>query len=392
MARLFRGVPSFVTASGGVPAKALLLSCALAGPFVGASDAQGQGDGSAPSGQNPSPMVETTRSHERVPEQDAPGRVIGLDVGLPQPVRLFVPRGMDLTDGPGLLIHFHGPAYLAEHAAGRSGGTHVTATVNVGHGSGAYDAAFADPAVFDSLLAAARRASSDMAGERVVFRSITLSGFSAGHGAVRAILRDPALFEIVDAVLLLDGLHTGYVPRGRVLADGGRLDTTKLESIQRFARAAAEGEKRLLITHSEIFPGTFASTTETTDHLLSRLGLRRNAVLRWGPVGMQQLSEARCRGLEVQGYAGNSAPDHIDHIHGVAEFLRMLEELSPRVRSRLEEGVVELEGLPGDGGPGKVLLDARAGRAAHGRGLLRVGEERVDAVGQVVGEAPGVGG
>ena len=30
--------------------------------------------------------------------------------------------------------------------------------------------------------------------------------------------------------------------------------------------------KRVIITHSEIFPGTFASTTETADYLLAQLG------------------------------------------------------------------------------------------------------------------------
>jgi hypothetical protein len=168
----------------------------------------------------------------------------------------------------------------------------------------------------------------DVAGGPGPLGDITLSGFSAGHGAVRAILRNPDHFEAVDAVLLLDGLHTGYIPPRTVLAEGGRLDVTKLESISRFARAAVKGEKRLLMTHSEIFPGTFASTTETTDHLIAGLGLSRKAVLRWGPVGMQQLSELRCSGLEVRGYAGNSAPDHIDHVHGIARFLQMLDVLA----------------------------------------------------------------
>ena len=31
----------------------------------------------------------------------------------------------------------------------------------------------------------------------------------------------------------------------------------------RFAGDAAAGKKRMLVTHSEVFPGTFASTTET---------------------------------------------------------------------------------------------------------------------------------
>ncbi len=146
-------------------------------------------------------------------------------------------------------------------------------------------------------------------------------GFSAGHGAIRAILREPRHFERVNAVLLLDGLHTSYLPERTVLADGGVLDPSNLASLADFARAAARGEKRFVVTHSEIFPGTFASTTETADWLLEELGLSRIAVLRWGPRGMQQLSETSKGRFEVLGFAGNSAPDHIDHLHGLPEFL-----------------------------------------------------------------------
>jgi hypothetical protein len=39
---------------------------------------------------------------------------------------------------------------------------------------------------------------------------------------------------------------------------------------------------------------------------------------------MQQLSEARKGHFAILGFAGNSAPDHIDHAHGMPVFLRML--------------------------------------------------------------------
>jgi hypothetical protein len=158
------------------------------------------------------------------------------------------------------------------------------------------------------------------------FKRVTLVGFSAGHGAVRAILRDPKAFARVDAVLLLDGMHTSYVPEGTVVEKGGTLDPKNLEAFVRFAQAAMRGEKRFLVTHSEIFPGTFASTTETADYLLHALGLKRTPVLKWGPRGMQQLSEVSSGKFRLLGFAGNSAPDHIDQLHGMPEFLRALED------------------------------------------------------------------
>ena len=81
------------------------------------------------------------------------------------------------------------------------------------------------------------------------------------------------------------------------------------------------GEKRFVVTHSEIFPGTFASTTETADWMLAALALRRTPVLTWGPRGMQQTSEVRADGFALLGFAGNSAPDHVDHLHALPELL-----------------------------------------------------------------------
>ena len=109
-----------------------------------------------------------------------------------------------------------------------------------------------------------------------------------------------------------------------MLANGGAIDTTNLVAFANFARAAMRGEKRFLVTHSEIFPGTFASTTETADWLLRALGLRRTPVLRWGPRGMQQLSEVRSGKFEVLGFAGNSAPDHVDQFQSMPELLSRL--------------------------------------------------------------------
>jgi hypothetical protein len=153
---------------------------------------------------------------------------------------------------------------------------------------------------------------------------VVLTGWSAGHGAIRAILREPRHVARVQAVLLMDGLHTSYVPEGQPLANGGVLDSTNLTALTHFARAAVAKQKRMLITHSEIFPGTYASTTETADWMLASLAVGRRPVLQWGARGMQQLSEARQGHFTLLGYAGNSAPDHVDQLHAMPELLRQL--------------------------------------------------------------------
>jgi hypothetical protein len=277
-----------------------------------------------PAPQNPSPMVEETRAHERLAPTELPGARRSFAGPLGKPVEVWIPDGVRRADDLGLVVHFLGAAWLPEYAVSRLGGNTVAAVVNLGAGSGIYDRAFADPAAFDSLLAGVAREVAGALGGEARFRRVTLVGFSAGHGAVRAILREPRHFARVDAVLLLDGMHTSYVPEGTVLAAGGTLDPRNLDAFVRFAEAAVRGEKRFLVTHSEIFPGTFASTTETADYLLHALGLRRTPVLRWGPRGMQQLSEVHAGGFELLGFAGNSAPDHVDHFHAMPEMLARL--------------------------------------------------------------------
>ena len=271
--------------------------------------------------QNPSPMVEATRTHERLAPRQLGGAMRSFVGPAGNAVELFVPHEARRRDAVDLVVHFHGAAWLPQQAVATLDRHTVAAVVNLGTGSGTYHRAFADPTVFDSLLAGVAREVSADIGKGTRVSHVTLVGFSAGHGAIRAILREPRHFAKVDAVLLLDGMHTSYVPEGTVVAAGGALDTTNLMAFADFTRAAIRGEKRFVVTHSEIFPGTFASTTETADWLLRAVGLRRTPVLRWGPRGMQQLSETRAGRFELLGFAGNSAPDHVDHLHAMPELL-----------------------------------------------------------------------
>ncbi len=280
-----------------------------------------------PATQNPSPMAEETRAHERLERKELAGVRRSFPGPAGKPVELFVPERARGRDDVDLVVHFHGAAWLPHQAVSALDNHTVAAVVNLGTGSGIYHRAFADPATFDSLVAGVIREVSAVSGKAVRVDRITLTGFSAGHGAIRAILLEPRHLARVTSVLLLDGMHTSYIPERTVLAAGGSLDTTNLVAFADFARAAIRGEKRFVVTHSEIFPGTFASTTETADWLLRALGLERTPVLRWGPRGMQQLSEVRAGRFELLGFAGNSAPDHVDHLHAMPELLqRTLEQ------------------------------------------------------------------
>ncbi|MCB0719221.1 MAG: hypothetical protein KDD65_12295 [Bacteroidetes bacterium] len=281
--------------------------------------------------QAPSPMEEHVRAHERIrPEHElVAGDTLRLSDVLEGEIEVYVPAFAS-TDSVDLLIHFHGPAFVVRQAAMHSAIPTIAAVVNLGSGSSAYERPLQKPGTLADIVSAVRTAAFGSAQSSAPVRRIVVTAFSAGYGAVRAILRDTESAELVDSVILMDGLHASYVPDGTRLAEGGSVDSVQMAPFIRFAARAAAGEKQLLITHSEVFPGTYCSTTETTDYLIRSVGLERRAVLRWGPGGMQQLSSTCEGGLEILGFAGNSAPDHVDHFHGFAAWLARTRSVAER--------------------------------------------------------------
>jgi hypothetical protein len=265
-----------------------------------------------PATQNPSPMVENSRAHARVPQTEIKGQRWKLSTGT-----LLLPASARVRPVMPLYVHFHGAPWLAEWSVQRRDRTAAILTIHLGAGSGVYSRAFSDPATFAALLDEAAKQLSPQSLPR--FHPVVISSFSAGYGAVREILKNAANWERIDSVVLMDSMHTGYTTGGQP----GPIETEPLQPFVDFAKAAVAGGKTLIVTHSEIFPGTFASTTETSNYVLNQLGLKRKPVLKWGPVGMQQTSEVRSGRFRLMGFAGNSAPDHIDHFHGLERWLKM---------------------------------------------------------------------
>lgn len=260
--------------------------------------------------QNPSPMRDDTRAHTRPsqPPEPLPGKTVELGPGR----RLLLPpHGKPRR----LVMHFHGAGWAAEMAGrARFKGNAAILTVDVPGASSVYRTTITTAgSAFPELVTQAETA----AGGK--FASIVLSSFSAGYGAIREILRDRANWERIHGVVLADSMHAAYGEEGPDI--GPFVD---------FAREAAAGHKHFVITHSEVFPGTYMSTTETAGYVLGQLGLKRKPVLEWGPLGMQQVSETHAEGLRVLGFAGNSAPDHMDHLFALERWYSLLH--LPRVR------------------------------------------------------------
>lgn len=231
----------------------------------------------------------------------------------------------DVPDAFDLVFHFHiGKPADAEYRA--IGLPVVIATATHGLFAKAYGDAYEDPARFrqsvDEITAHVR----ERTGRPSMHPArIALIAWSAGYGAVRKVLgqsvsADPATgvpLDSIDTVILLDGLHTAYRwGPGRKK----RVDLRDLQAFIDFAKLAADGKKLMVATHSQIEPGSYASTTETTAALISMV----NAPVTQGGVaaaGLEPTSRADKNDFHVLGYAGDTKEAHVAQLHLVGMVL-----------------------------------------------------------------------
>jgi hypothetical protein len=251
-------------------------------------------------------MQDDTREHRRPKEVQAPGQRVTLD----STSILLLPQ----RNATHLVIHMHGPAWFPEWVVRKKYPGAAVVCIQGDGGSDIYRDIFKLQGKFAMLVNDVERLS------RLSFKHVFLSAFSAGYGGVREILRDPTNWKRIDGVLLADSMHATYGDE--------KQDLTPFVD---FAREAIAGRKHFLITHSEVYPGTYSSSTETASYILKQLGLRRTPVLQWGAIGMQQLSRAAKGNFQVLGFAGNSATDHIDHYYAMDDFFDRLEPPAPKV-------------------------------------------------------------
>jgi hypothetical protein len=269
-------------------------------------------------------MVDYIRPHHRVDGSNCEGSRFELNNVFDQPVNIFISNHISSSDTVDIIIHFHGGSKATEWVGCNQEKKVVIATVNLGSGSSKYEKPLLNQErainLFDKIENMLKKE------YELNIGSTTITGFSAGYGAIRALLSNPETYEKIDGVILMDGLHTDYIPDKRLLSDGGMINSDKLDSFLKLAKDAIEGNKSFIFTHSSIFPGTYASTTECADYLINALDLKRRSDLKQGPLGMQQLGSTEVRGLKILAFAGNTAPDHVDHLHGLSFFYKLLME------------------------------------------------------------------
>jgi hypothetical protein len=227
---------------------------------------------------------------------------------------VFIPRYLKIRGNEvDVLVHFHGAAWAIEEQLFRSKKRAVLVSVSYKGLSEAYRRPYEDREKFANLLDESLSKLREATGNyRLQWRRVGVSAFSAGYGAVREILKEPRYYAIITDLVFADSIHTGYTPDGAVEQDN-------LAPFLQFARDAAAGKKKMFLTHSEIEPKTYASTTETSNYLIQGVEGKRKPAHGTNRRKMKLLSRFDMGGMHVRGYAGNTAPDHMDHLYILSE-------------------------------------------------------------------------
>lgn len=227
--------------------------------------------------------------------------------------RLFVPTNCRPAGSRvELLVHFHGHLPLMVENFLKAGRPGALLVLNFPGLSAAYAKPFQDTNEFSRVLAETQDRLTKHFGRNTELGPLVVSSFSAGFGAVREILQQPAA-EAITTLVLADTLYAGYVTN-----DGKRApDPAHLKDFVRFARRAADGRATMIVTHSQLVPGSYASTVETAEVLIAAAGTTRRKTSDLDSTSMTLESVADRGGFHLRSYEGTTGQDHMNHLRQI---------------------------------------------------------------------------
>jgi len=235
-------------------------------------------------------------------------------------------RGGITKDGAfDVMFHFHGHEAIRKEWVQVVDGA-VLVGIDLGIGSLPYLAEFHSPIAFPQLVKSVEQAMARHTGTQPAHaRHVGLSSWSAGYGAIQAILKRPYGRKLVDTLIILDGMHTGYT--------AGKVRHLGLKPFIDFARRAQQRQKLMFLSHSSIIPPGYASSTETANYLIHELGGKPSRTRPRGtdPMGLDLIARYSSGNLHVRGYSGNDKMDHCAHIGLLRDILAV--HVKPRWRS-----------------------------------------------------------
>jgi hypothetical protein len=255
------------------------------------------------------------------PATPPPGETVELEE-FDRTFTLFVPAGWraPASGGLELAVHFHGAPWFAIQEHLRRGLDAPLVVHSPGQGSTIYRVGFEDPARFPQLL---RRVEQELKARGAPTSSrvaaVDVTSFSAGYGAVRELVKQPAAFALLRRVILADSMYGSFAPGTT------RPATEHVDVWVPLARAAMAGDKTFVLTHSQVPTDQYASTAQCAAALLEAVGVPRRT-LSPGPSSPATTDpefpltyRADSGHFHVWGYGGADAAAHMTHPRHIAD-------------------------------------------------------------------------
>ncbi len=245
---------------------------------------------------------------------------------------LFLPHGWTNTISTNtvLFAHFHTIAWFAIQEHVRRDAKEPLIVFALGEGSSTYGLPFKDPNRFSrviSLVESELKKRGAAAGTRVT--QVDVSSFSAGYGAVRELVQQPAAFQLMRRIILLDSMYASLEPEENGSTNRRPL-AAQLDVWLPFAHAATRGEKTFVFTHSQVPTRAYASSFECAAPLAARVGvevkaLATNSLPATRDPNFPLLRRADSGRFHIWSYDGEDAPAHLTHVRHMAEVWQALE-------------------------------------------------------------------
>jgi hypothetical protein len=231
---------------------------------------------------------------------------------------LFIPgtyqhRAGAATD---LLVHFKGDPQVVWNNAAYADLNSVIVTINYDGLSNTYATPFLNTSRFQSILdeALAKLQQQPDFADTNAWNKVGVSSFSAGYGAVREILKQPAYRTRIDALLMADSLYAGKA------ADGTAVDADVVD-FKTFAGLAKSGVKSFILDHSSESV-SYASTTVCANEILSYLRLTTSPVDVDGLGPLHFFRHTTSGNFELWGEIGDTDAEHWQHLYNIGQFLK----------------------------------------------------------------------
>ncbi|MBL8068381.1 MAG: hypothetical protein JNM28_08015 [Armatimonadetes bacterium] len=246
------------------------------------------------------------------------GTMTGVVVGDTK-AELFVPDGYRPGLSTHIWIHFHTAAWFVVSEYQRAGFKVPILVFNLGQGSSTY----AKPFVANGSLQPFLSDAGHILGAGI--DRVNITSFSAGYGAVRELIHDPAILSMIGKVVQSDSIYGSLDPgepgSRRVLAEHVR-------AWKSLTDRALAGTSTVVMTTSQITPETYAGSWEVVSALVASYGMQMEPA----QPGYDAAADPRYpllrvfdkAGWHVWSYAGDDAMAHMTHPRHLAEILRQL--------------------------------------------------------------------